>query len=411
MTRWSCALAAVLVLGVAACGGGEELTAEEIVERVADAVSEPGLVYHAIGDDGSEVWIDAENEKFRRTDGAARGELTSVGDGWERYTFDPGDNKVLVRDTSPQGPARPRIDHPMVLWIEALGVLAYGQEIELIGDTVADGRAVIALSARSPVTRNGEPTGATLVDRVELDPETYLPLSFERKEEAPPIATPSQDRVRIRYTTSELIPREDLPDGFFDPSVVEAQVSTPAESLRELEALGLTPYWLGESYESSGGRLGLPKGAVVTDTAARTAELHYALMIGTGTAGEDATPLLGSVVVRLAPDVGGFGPPELTEIGGALPESESEIAVRGVTGTLYTSLLTPDGVSCEAGGCPETERLYRRLTFLIGETAVQLEAFARAATSGVDLNGYNGEAGLVALGEAMITVGPEGTAP
>ncbi len=411
MSRWLCALAPLLLLGVAACGGGDELTAEEVVERVAEAVNEPGMVYHAIGDDGSEVWIDVEKQKFRRADGAAGGELTSVGDGWERYTFDPSDNEVLVRDTSPQGPARPRIDHPMVLWVEALGVLAYGQEIELIGETVADGREVIALVARSPVTKDGEATGATLVDRVEVEPETYLPLAFERREEAPPEATPSQDRVRILYTTSELIPREDLPDSFFDPSVVEAQVSTPAESLRQMEAHGLTPYWLGESYESSDGRLELPKGAVVTEPAARTAELHYALMIGTGTAGADATPLLGSVVVRLAPNPGGFGAPELTELGGERPESESEIAVRGVTGTLFTSLLSPDGASCETGGCPETERLYRRLVFLVGDTAVQIEAIGRAATSGVDLNGYNSESGLVALGEAMIRVEPEGAAP
>ncbi len=411
MTGWRYALAGVLLAVVAACGGGGEESGEEIVERVADAVDEPGMVYHVVGDDNSEVWIDVENEKFRRREATSDGELTSVGDGWDRYTYDPFENQVFVQDANPEGPIRPRIDHPMVLWVEALGALAFGQELEVIGDTVADGRAVLALNARTPVTQGGELSGATLVGRVELDPETYLPLAFELSEEAPAGATPSQERERIRYTTSELIRRDDIPEGFFDQAVVDGQVLTTEESLRKLGDLGLTPYWLDEVYESQLGRLELPPiDAVVVDSTTNMAELHYALIVGAG--GDGAQPLLDAVVVRLARDPNGFVQPIIPEFAGPLPEDTKDVEVRGVTGTLFTSFLTPFDLGCDTGECPPTNaRLYRRLVFLIDGTAVQLESFARVAATGDELNGYNTEFGLVALGETMMEVSLEEVSP
>ncbi len=405
MTRWLWVPAGLLGLAVvAACGGGG-VSGEEIAQRVEDAVDEPGMIYHSIGDDESEVWLDTENQRFRRREATVDGGLTSIGDGWERYSYDALDNEVFQEDANPQGPIRPRIDHPMVLWVEALGALAFGQELEVIGDTVADGRAVIALNARSPVTEGGEPTGATLVGRVELDPDTYLPLSFELIEEAAAGATPSQERLRIRYTTSELIPRDDLPEGFFDQAVVELQLLTTEESVQNLGELGLTPYWLDEVYESQLGRLSLPlKDAVVTDPMTSTAELRYALIISIGSDGS-AAPLLDTVIVRLARDPNGFVPPAIPEFAGDLPESDREVDVRGVTGTLYTSFLTPFDLGCDTGECPPTEaRLYRRLVFLIDSTAVQIEAFARVAADGSEVHGYNTEFGLVALGETLMEV-------
>ena len=411
MSRWCYALAGVLLVVVAACGGGGRESGEEIVEKVEEALSEPGMIYHAIGDDSSEVWMDVENEKFRRREATSRGGLISVGDGWDRYTFDPIENRVFVEDANPEGLVRPRIDHPMILWSEALGALAFGQELEVIGDTVADGRAVIALNARTPIAQDGEPTGATLIGRVELDPETYLPLAFERSEEVPAGETPSQERVRIRYTTSELISRDDLPEGFFEQAVVEAQVLTTEESLRRLADLGFTAYWLDEIYESQLGELALPPiDAVITDPTRDAAELHYALIV-TDADGE-AAPLLDAVIVRLARDPNGFTQPTIPEFGGTLPESEREVEVRGVSGTLFTSILTPFDLGCDTGECPPTEaRLYRRLIFLIDDTAVQIETFARVALTGDELNGYNSEFGIVALGETMIEVTGDEVAP
>ena len=414
MSRWFYALPVVLLVAVVACSGGEESgeeSGEEIVRRVEEALNQPGMIYHAIGDDDSEVWMDVENEKFRRRETTSAGELTSVGDGWDRYTFDPIGNQVFVEDANPEGELRPRIDHPMILWLEALGALAFGQELEVIGDTVADGRAVIALNGRTPIARDGEPTGATLIGRVELDPETYLPLAFERSEEAPAGETPSQERVRIRYTTSELISRDDLPEGFLDQSVVEDQVLTTEESIQRLGDLGLTAYWLNEVYEGSQlGRLALPPiDAVVTDPRTSTAELHYALIVSDGS---EAQPLRDAVILRLARDPNGFVQPRVPEFGGTLPEQEQEVEVRGVTGTLFTSLLTPFDLGCDTGECPPTDaRLYRRLVFLIDGTAVQIETFARVTATGDEVNGYNTESGIVALGEAMIKVEGGDAAP
>ncbi len=61
MTRWRYALAGLLAVIAAGCGGSGE-SGEEIVERVVDAVSEPGMIYHAIGDDNSEVWMAVDIE-------------------------------------------------------------------------------------------------------------------------------------------------------------------------------------------------------------------------------------------------------------------------------------------------------------------------------------------------------------
>ncbi|RLC59281.1 MAG: hypothetical protein DRI30_00905 [Chloroflexi bacterium] len=412
MSRFCYALVGLLVAIVAGCGGGGDAdddsggqNGEEIVERVVEAVSEPGMIYHVIGDDNSEVWMDVENALFRRREGPSGGALISVGDGWDRYAFNPLENQVFVEDASPQGATRPRIDHPMIFWVEALGALALGQELEVLGETVVDGRPVITMKARSPVVREGELTGATLVGRVELDPETYLPLAFERTEEVPAGAAPAQERLRIRYTTSELIARDSLPEGFFDQSVVEAQVLTTEESLRQLADLGLTTYWLDEVYTDQLGQLALPPvNAVVTDPATEIAELHYALIVGHGSP-EGEEPLLDAVIVRLAGDAGGFVQPTVPEFAGTLPERESEVEVRGVSGTLFTSLLTPANLGCGAVDCPPTEaRLYRRLLFTIDGTAVQIETFARLTATGDEMNGFNSESGLVALGEALMEV-------
>ena len=407
------ALALVVVAAGAfsvGCDGGDGLSAEEITERVEDAVREPGMVYHAIGDDNSEVWLDPENEVFRRRESTANGELVSVGEGWLRWAYDPFENAVLENDSEPEGPPRPRIDNPMILWLEALGALAFGQELDVIGQTQADGQTVLALEAKTPVVQDGVATGALLVGRVEVHPETYLPLAFERSEDTPAGATPSQERTRVRYTTSELIPLDGLPEGFFDLSVVEGQVKTTEEELAAIRELGLTPYWLGEGYESQLGQLELPPtDAVFTDPTTSMAELHYALIVGVGAAG-GAEPLLDSVIVRLGLDPGAFGPPVIPEIAGSLPETDREVLVRGAAATLYTSVLTPADIGCGEEECPETTaKIYRRLVLTLGDTAVQVETFARIGPTGDDNNGYNTEFGITALAETLYEIEEEGS--
>ncbi|HUF54532.1 MAG TPA: hypothetical protein VMR52_12280 [Dehalococcoidia bacterium] len=369
-----------------------------------DAVSEAGMVYHAVGDDGSEVWIDTENEMFRRVDETDAGRLTSVGTGWTEISYDPLQNVVLEEDQNPTGPQRPRIDRPMVVWSEPLGALAFAQEFNVIGETSADGRLVFAVEARTPITSDGEPTGRVLVGRVDLDPETWLPLAYERREDVPPEATPSQARTRTVYTTSELIPRSDLPEDWFDAAVVEEQKLTIEENIALMRDIGITPYWLGENFESENGLLSLPPArAVIPDPGNQEGELRYALIVPTSET--SAEPLLEAVVVRLGLNADGFGPPTIPEIGGALPEDSRDVVVRGQTVPLYTSLLSPADLGCGQAECPETSaQLYRRVVFSIGDTTVQVEAFARINAAGKDLNGYNSVDALVALAEALMEV-------
>ena len=151
--------------------------------------------------------------------------------------------------------------------------------------------------------------------------------------------------------------------------------------------------------------------AVITDPTTSMAELRYALIVGDGSE-DGAVPLFDAVILRLARDPNGFVPPTIPEFGGTLPESESEVEVRGVTGTVFTSLLTPAHLGCGADECQPTEaRLYRRLVFLADGAAVQIETFARVAADGGELNGYNSEIGLVALGETMMEVTEDEIAP
>ncbi len=409
-------VAGVLVATLApACGGGGE-TAEDVTQKAFEAINQPGMVFHAKGDDGSEVWIDAGNEVFRRRDGQSAGGLVSVGEGWQTSSYDPYENAVSTKDNAPLADQPPRINHPAIQWIEAFGALAYSGELRLIGETMADGKAVVAIEARSPIVEQGQFTGRYLVGRVEFDAGSYLLSAFERRLDLPleerdatpdpSSLTPEQQPVRIRYEVSELLPREELAADFFDAGIVEEQVITLDENIANIKALGIEPYWLGERYAGDRGAFRLPSDTegVFVDTSTGEASFHYLLEVPGG-AGTGA--LIGeSLVVNLGPAGTDFGQPVIQEFGGVLPEVQGQVTVRGQTATLYRSVLTPSELPCPTGtACPTTKApLYYRLPFTIGSTAVQLETYARVdSVTGEDQNGYNITEGIVALAEALTT--------
>jgi hypothetical protein len=181
-----------------------------------------------------------------------------------------------------------------------------------------------------------------------------------------------------------------------------------AETLAQIRELGVTPYWLGENYQSELGTLSLPPtDGAFTDPTTLQAELHYALIVTSAEGGTE--PILDTVIVRLGLDATAFAPPLIPEIGGDLPEDPSEVTVRGVPGTLYTSILTPNELPCDTGDCPPTTaKLYRRLIFMIGTTAVQIETMARVGAGGEELNRYNTATGIVALADTMFEATEEG---
>ena len=267
---------AVVVVWQLRSGGSNDqpnYTAEELVAKVQAAVIVPGMVFHATGDDGSQVWLDPSEQKFRRQESADRGGLTSIGDGWTRYSYDPFNNVVNTDDLSP-GSQTPRINDPAAPWWEPLTALAYGVELNVIGYTTSDGRVVIALESQSPILdSSGNLSGNYLQGRIELDPKTFIPVTFEQTEVVAPggtasEATPAQARIKYTY---EIAPLANVPAGFFDRSIVDDLVQSVEENLQGVRDLGLTPYWLGETYVGPGGPMKVPDATalIVDDTNAR----------------------------------------------------------------------------------------------------------------------------------------------
>ena len=399
---------ACLVLA-AACGGGDgdgdNPSLDDVIANVLDAVEEPGMVYHAEGDDQSMVWLDGERELFRRRESAEQGAATSTGAGWLRYSYDSNANEVTAEDISPQEGLTPRISKPIAHWFEPLNILSFGSQLRVIGQSSADGIFVIVVESTTPILNEGEETGRALVSRLEFAADTYMPHAFERRVVLPPSETPSAndgtERVRVVFTTSELIKRDTLGEGFFGEDVVAEQVRSLGKVVGDVIAFGLTPWWLGEEYATDLGFLGLPDlESFETDPLEAKASLRYALVLPVP--GGDAVTRPDAVVVRLAPTLEELAQPTFPDFAGNLPERDEEVTVRGGPATLYTSLLTPNSLKCPTNDCPVHEGpLYRRLTFTIAETAVQVEVFPRLAADGTDLNGYNSAEAVLSLAEAL----------
>lgn len=401
-------IAAALIAAACSPGGPGRDDAEGEAERALSAIKRPGMVFHATADNGGEVWIDAERQIYRKRDATEVGGLTSVGEGWTRTSYDPFQNKVIAQDKSPSATNRPRLDDPAIQWFEPLAALAYAPDLRLIGRTTSDGRAVIAIEARSPILDKGNFTGRYLIGRVELDAQSRLVVAFERRVQLPPGQTPNvadlqddQKPTRIRYQT-EFLARDTLPSDFFSPGVVEQQVVTLKENLATIGAMGLDLLWLGEEFSDSHGTLRLPEGTegVFVDSTKREASFHYSLATG-GTG--DARLLEDSVVLKIGPPGTDFGQPSIQQFSGRLPEGARTVTAAGQQAILYTSILTPADLPCPAGNCPRTRvPLYHRLSLTLGGTGLQIETYARVdSVTGDDENGYNNSEGIVALAEAL----------
>jgi hypothetical protein len=396
------ALALALAGVLAACGGGGGESADSIAQKAYAAVNRPGMVYHTTTDDGTELWLDTERHLFRREEPATSGKLVSVGDGWNATTFDSQTDSVSTRDRSPQGPA-PRINDPVILWLEPLAALGYGQNVVVIGKTMADEQEVLALTAATPIVdANGQPTGAVLEGRVELDPDTYLPHAYEKRQSPPAgqAQTPAAAK-RTVFKKSEFISRDKLAVSFFSTKDVEAQVQTIAQTLQRVIAMGLSPLWLGEQYQSDGGALALKEGTTPQiDPNTNEVTLNYALVVpvnGQNVFADD------TIVVRLGPAGTNFGSPPIPQFSAQIPEQHTKATARGVPADVYVSFLSP----ADLGGCQQPPclgadvSLYARIAFTVENTSVQIEATARVDATGMDQDGYNSAQGVIALANAL----------
>lgn len=399
--------------------GSANRDAEEMAQAVFEAISEEGMVYHAIGGD-TEVWIDVDDQRYRERQVTSEGDRLSIGEGWMVTEYDPFTNETTTTDeTVDSGDLRPRIDDPAINWLEALGALAFAQELTLLGERVsAEGKTVTVLEARSPIIENNEATGRTLIGRLELEPETLLLSAFERREALPLDATaPPEDPLnpsvsRVLYITSEMIPEGDLSADFFDPQQAHEAVLTLEDKFELAREQGIEIYWLGEEYEDDLGQLFLQpdEGGFVVNLPVSglettpEASLHY---VTPAVDPDGQTVLLGeSVLIFLWPeDQAEFGQPQIEGFGGELPEGSREVTVRGEQGLLLTSGLRVQDVPCPAGlECPESDvPLYHRLAVVIDGTAMQIEVHAKVDSDGVDRNPYNNPDAILAIAEALTT--------
>lgn len=400
--------AGALTAAVSSACGGSSQSADDVVQKAFAAVNKQGVVFHAKGDDGGEVWIDVEKQEYRRLGSASAGKLVSVGQGWDTTSYDPNQNTVSTTNASPAPQQLPRINNPAAQWWSPLTALAYGQELRLIGKTTGDGKQVVAIEARSPVAQNGQFTGEYLVARVEMDPQTYMVVALETRVELPAGQTPdqssarsaSQAPVRIRYQVTEFVSRDTLPSDFFSATPVQAQIVTVAQKVQQIKAMGIDPYWLGERYDGAQAKFDLTSDAlgVTVDTSKTEASIHYRLEVPGG-----ASPLADTLIERLGKAEDQFDKPTIEAFAGDVPEYSQKGTVRGQPVTIYRSFLTPSDLPCPTGtSCPQTKvPLYYRVRFTVGKTAIQVETYARVDANGNDLNGYNNPNGIVALAEAL----------
>lgn len=408
----------VVAVAFVACGGSD--SAEDAAQRVLAAMDEEGMVYHGVAGD-TEVWLDIDNQVYRSRQVTADGDKITIGEGWLQTVYDPRANAVSESDESLPSDRIPRINDPAINWLEALGALAFAQELELKeGRVNAEGASVTVLEARSPVVSNGVVTGATLVGRLELDPETFLLVAFERREDQPLGATPNPDPLglggprRVQFIVSELIPRSNLGDDFFSAEVARNAVLTFEDKIENARDLGIEPYWLGDEYEDEIGSLVLQpdEGGFIVDEGlgGDSAQPEAAFSYTTPT--EDPggqTVLVGQVVlIKLWPaDLAQFAPPFIEGFSSNVPEGNEEIEINGEPAALIRSFLRPQDLACPAGvDCPESDApLYHRIAMVVGDTAIQLETHARIDPEGVDRNPYNTPEGITALAEALTVPG------
>ncbi|MDO8615832.1 MAG: hypothetical protein Q7T33_08875 [Dehalococcoidia bacterium] len=410
---WAPAVLMMAALALAACGGGgDALSEEDVLRKAANAVRAEGMVFHAQGDDGSEVWIDAVNQHYRKRDGKTG--LVSVGEGWKTTSYDPLSNQTKTEETQFGPEVTVRINDPSTLWFEPLGALSFAQGIRLVGRTKGDGEDVIAVETASPIVdASSRGTGSFLVGRVELDVNTYLVTAFERRvtvAQGQPTPTPDLEgndplkTVRIRYET-ELVPADSLAADIFSTEVVEAQAVTLSENIQRVRDLKLTPYWLGEVYRNALGSFRLPDSpeAVVVDPEKRQAAFQYAMEVQ---ATADSPFFLAdeAIVVRLGPAGDTiFDLPTVQGFAGQIPEDQEVVEVLGQRTVVYTSILTPSDLPCPAGAqCVATSvPLYHRLLLTLADTAIQVETFAKVGSQGQESNQYNTKDGILALAQAL----------
>ena len=326
-----------------------------------------------------------------------------VGEGWTVWSLDSSQNEVEEEEVEPPVEYLSWTDNPaVVLGLSPLAMLAYGKDVEVVGEKEWEGRDVVVVESRPIAEEVDIPEGATLVLSVELDRESHLVVATE-SQVIPPEGEEVEDGdgvQRVVYET-EFIPREELPEDFFSPEVLYDAVVTFEERLEEVRAMGVTPYWLGERFEAKEGKLALFSVLDVdADEERGEGTLRYSLQTPQYASWDG----LGDTVVIPRRAAGrGFEPPEVPPLG-LKPELKEEVTVQGQDAMLYTSELNPEAVPCAVGEpciLPDVP-LYHRLVVTLDDTAIEVEALAKASPEvGGDENPFNNREAILALARAL----------
>jgi len=264
------ALAALgaLLLGVAATGipwdGGAEqppdvsgLTVDDVYARMVEAARRPGHVFHQIRNieldagplsytGATKVWVDAQKDVARQEN-----EFVLAGEthrsrvviaGGARYEEEESAGTAVKREAAMcrgTGAA-------LALVVDCPGPLEEQSESIESGDY--HGRPVVVLAAWS--VSHGSDETWTMMMRIYLDPETFLPIAAEGTGTLDTgEAYPATVHVRYRH---DFIPASSLASDFFDPASIGYVERDPEGPLQGAHA-GIDVYWLGRDYAGSGG--------------------------------------------------------------------------------------------------------------------------------------------------------------
>lgn len=399
------ALAMALVVG---CGGGGEGEGElsymedidfsdvdEVVAGALRAISPPGKVGHLKGIDEpsergeprvQEVWVDADNGRFRVEYRPAEGEegwfAVTVGEDWRIATYqsDMGSFPIHITAVDHEEAAARGVDNFAYYGAGYQGFLAVAQERRVVGESMADGREVVVVEAEQAMDGDWQP-GTVMVITTELDKATLLPVQF-RSRIVEPDGTETAGS-RSHQFEWDIVSPDDLPRDFFSPDALFALHSPVHEKLAEASKLGFDLYWLGEKYEDAAqGQVDLYLWDIDMESASWP-QLRYS---------SETLGGLGMVVLVREGPAGRaqFGPsPAMTG-----PVQQEEVTVQGQPATLYAK---SERLS------PTYDVAYHWLVLTLGETTIELYPIPMSE-EGQEINPLNNKEAIVALAEALVPV-------
>jgi hypothetical protein len=373
-------------------GGGEvDLSGvDAVVGGALRAISPPGEVGHLTSADESrvqEMWVDADNGRFRSESRPVEGEegwsTVTVGEDWRIATYqsDMESFPIHITAVDREELAERGMDNLAYLGAEYLSYLAGADERRVVGESTVDGREVVVIEARQAMDGDWQP-GTVMVVTVELDKATLLPVQL-RSKIIEPDGTETEEYGGPPQFEWDTVSPDDLPPDFFSPDALFALYSPVDEKLAQASKLDFSLFWLSEKYEGAAqGQLDLYLWDVKTEGVAWP-ELHYASeTLGSG----------GEVVLIREGPVGQvqFGPPpEMTG-----PIEEEQVTVQGRPATLY---FKTDRLS------PTYEVTYHWLVLTLGGTTIELYPVPMSE-EGQEIDPLNNREALLALAEALVPV-------